>query len=55
MRNLNCNIDEILKWQTDKALPKKVLKNICGGESGFSRVLETPKFPRQVFYRLAHH
>ena len=55
MQSFNCNINELSKGQTGKALPEKLLKNICGGELGFSRIMEIPEFSRQDFYRLAHH
>lgn len=55
MQNLDCNVDNLPNGRVGKALPDKLLKNVCGGKLGFSRVKDKPEFSRQDFYRLAQH
>jgi hypothetical protein len=46
IQNLDCDIDSLSKGRVGKVLPEKLLKNICGGKTGFSKVKEKPEFSR---------
>lgn len=57
LKAIGCDVDKLNSLPADRELPKKLLKFVSGGKTGFTRSKSGngDNFTRTDFYRAMHH
>ena len=57
LKAVGCDVDNLNLLSAEHELPKKLLKYVSGGKTGFTRSKsgEGSEFTRSDFYRALHH